>query len=145
MVEKNKLKLSNRIKSLETGKFSEDDIELLLIQIRELLPIKSFLKEICNFIAHRERNIGICHQRIDSRYAKISNIDKRTETVLKPEYIEEHKHKPWRFFSDQILDYFDFRSADKKIFELTILNGIDEIDGTYFKKFYGLNKNRLGS
>lgn len=68
---KHVIKLYNRILSLNKLEFSEDDVKLFLIEIREELITQKFLREICDFVAHPKRSRGICHSRVDSRYAKM--------------------------------------------------------------------------
>ncbi len=74
LMQKKEQKIKERILHIENGLFDEDDIKLLLIEIREKLKDETFLKEICHFVAHSERNSGICHKKVDVRYAKLKFI-----------------------------------------------------------------------
>ena len=86
------IKLYNRILSLNKLEFSEDDVKLFLIEIREELSTEKFLREICDFVAHPKRNRGICHSRVDSRYAKMK-FNKEGAKNIEP-LIRENPDKP---------------------------------------------------
>lgn len=136
-------KLNSRISSLNQKDFTEDEIELLLINIREYLSKEKFLREICDFVAHPKRNRGICHKRVDSRYAKMKFIKEGYQKIDMNNLVKEHKDKPWSFFSDKVLDYIQVEKIDKQKFELIILEGIEEIDEELFLKYYKLTKEQV--
>lgn len=136
-------KLNLRINSLNQKDFVEDEIELLLINIREYLSKEKFLREICDFVAHPKRNKGICHRRVDSRYAKMKFIREGYEKIDMNNLVKENKDKPWDFFSDKILSYIQVERIDKEKFELIILEGIEEIDEELFLKYYKLTKQQV--
>jgi hypothetical protein len=139
------LNLNQRLQAISENTFEEDDIKLLLIEIRDYLQNESILREVCDFIAHPKRNRGICHKRIDSRYAKQILAKKRTEELIKEGVFQKNPEKPWNFFSDQILDYIETSKVDRKLFETVILEGINEIDENSFQKYYRLNKDQVRS
>ncbi len=64
-MQKKELKIKQRIIEIENGTFDEDGVKLLLIEIREKLKGETFLKEICHFVAHSDRDKGICHKKVD--------------------------------------------------------------------------------
>jgi uncharacterized membrane-anchored protein YjiN (DUF445 family) len=138
-------KLKERLETINGGTFDEDDIKLLLIEIRDYLQGESILREVCDFIAHPKRNKGICHRRIDSRYAKQFFAKKRTQELINEKVFENNHDKPWSFFSDQILDYIKTDKIEKNLFETIIKEGIEEIDDELFQKYYGLRKNEVKS
>jgi hypothetical protein len=142
-MQKTQQKIIERIKLIEDDLFDEDTIKLLLIEIREFLKHETFLKEICHFVAHPERDSGICHKKIDSRYAKLKFIEENTKKVLTPEFIETNKDKPESFFMDAILGYIKTDKIDEQIFKLLIIGGIEDIDNNLFLKHYNLNKKRV--
>ena len=53
------VKAKEAIHRMEQGSFSEDDIELLLIRLREYADAKSIFREISHFIAHHRRDSGL--------------------------------------------------------------------------------------
>jgi hypothetical protein len=138
-------KLKERLKTINSGSFNEDEIKLFLIEIRDYLQGESILREVCDFIAHPKRNKGICHKRIDSRYAKQFFAKRRTEELMNEKIFENNPDKPWSFFSDQILDYIKTDNIEKTLFETIIKEGIEEIEDELFQKHYGLNKNEVKS
>ena len=138
-------KLKERLETINSGTFDEDEIKLLLIEIRDYLQGESILREVCDFIAHPKRNRGICHKRIDSRYAKQFFAKKRTEELTNEKVFENNQDKPWGFFSDKILDYIKTDKIEKTLFETIIKEGIEEIDDELFQKHYGLSKNDVKS
>ena len=138
-------KLKERLETINSGTFDEDEIKLLLIEIRDYLQGESILREVCDFIAHPKRNRGICHKRIDSRYAKQFFAKKRTEELTNERVFENNHDKPWSFFSDQILDYIKTDTIEKNLFETIIKEGIEEIDDELFQKHYGLSRNEVKS
>lgn len=132
-----------RIRSIENESFTEDDIKLLLIEIRDILKGESFLREICHFVAHPNRDKGICHKRIDSRFAKFKYYKEKTDLYFTEEFIKQHKGKPERFFTDKFLSYLKTEKVEKKLFELVIIDGIDEIENQLFLKYYNMNKKQV--
>lgn len=143
MKQKVKSNISRRISQIESSSFSEDDIKLFLIEIRDYLEDETFLREVCDFVAHPRRNKGICHKRIDSRYGKQKFAKEGVEKIADPSFINAHKDKPDSFFTDQILSYIETNKIDKILFNIIIIEGINEIDNYLFIKFYGKNKEEI--
>src|ERR1035437_7434593 len=142
-MKKNDQLIKQRISLVEIGSFDEDDIKLLLIEIREKLKGETFLREICDFIAHSNRNQGICHKKVDVRYAKLKLVDENTEKILTPEFIEKNKTKPESFFTDVMLNYIQSEKIERNLFELLIISGIDDIEDNLFTKYYQLNRKQV--
>lgn len=140
---KKEQKIKQRITAIEMGAFDEDDVKLLLIEIREKLKGETFLREICDFVAHSDRNKGICHKKVDVRYAKFKLVEENTERILTSDFIEKNKDKPERFFTDAMLNYIQAEKIEKELFELLILSGIDDIENELFLQYYNLNKNQV--
>lgn len=143
MNSKRKTQIYTSLKKLENGSFEENDIRLLLIEIRDLLEAESFLWEICNFVAHPNRDKGICHNRVNSRHAKMQFIKDGTEKLKREGIIELNTDKDWGFFSDKILDYIQTPKIEKKLFDIIILEGIEEIDNERFLEFYKMSKSKI--
>ncbi|MCD8408522.1 hypothetical protein G1J88_11520 [Tenacibaculum dicentrarchi] len=143
-MKKTDINIIRRIKAIENSTFTEDDIKLLLIEIRERLKKNRFLTEICHFVAHSERDKGICHKKIDVRYAKLKFIEENTKAKLTQDFIKENKDKPERF-TDIILDFIKTEKIEKSLFELIILRGIDDLENEMYSKYYKTNKKRVKS
>jgi len=136
-------KIRQRIAAIESGIFDEDDIKLLLIEIREKLKGESFLKEICDFVAHSDRNKGICHKKVNVRYAKLKLAEDNFKRILTSDFIEKNRNLSERLFSDKVLSYIQNEKIQKDLFELLILSGIDDIEDELFLKYYKLNKSQV--
>lgn len=136
-------KIKQRISKIEIGTFDEDDVKLLLIEIREKLKGETFLKEICHFVAHSDREKGICHKKVDVRYAKFKLVDDHTKKVMTNEFMEINKGKPESFFTDAMLSYIKPDKIEKELFELLILSGINDIENELFQKYYKLPKKQV--
>lgn len=144
-MKKTDINIIRRIKAIENSTFTEDDIKCLLIEIRERLKKNRFLTEICHFVAHSKRDKGICHKKIDVRYAKLKFIEENTKAKLTQDFIRENKDKPERFFTDTILDFIKTEKIEKSLFELIILGGIDDLENEMYSKYYKTNKKRVKS
>lgn len=136
-------KIIERIQKIENSLFDEDDTKLLLIEIREKLRGDKFLKEVCHFIAHPDRDKGICHEKVDTRYAKLKFVDENVKKVLTSEFMEKNKGKPERFFTDAMLNYIRTEKIEAKLFELLILSGINDIENELYQKYYRLTKKQV--
>ena len=143
MTDKKSISLNKKFEKIESRTFDEDDIKLMLIEIRDYLKKETFLREICDFIAHPSRNKGICHNRINSRYAKQKFVKEGMEQLTRDGTFEKNKDKSWSFFSEKILGYIQTEQIDKTLFEIIILEGLDEISDTLYLKHYDLNKNQV--
>lgn len=144
-MKKTDINIVRRIKAIENSTFTEDDIKLLLIEIRERLKKNRFLTEICHFVAHSERDKGICHKKIDVRYAKLKFIEENTKAKLTQEFISKNKDKPESFFTDTMLDFIKTEKIEKSLFELIIIGGIDDLENEMYSKYYKTNKKRVKS
>lgn len=142
-MQKKDYKIIERIQKIENCLFDEDDIKLLLIEIREKLKGEKFLKEVCHFIAHPDRDKGICHEKVDTRYAKLKFVEENVKKELTSEFMEKNKGKPERFFTDTMLNYIRTEKIDARLFELLILSGINDIDNELYQKYYRLTKKQV--
>ena len=58
-------------------------------------------------------------------------------------FIKKNKGKPDSFFFEIILSYIQTEKIEKKLFEVIILEGIEEIDNELFIKYYGTTKYKI--
>ncbi|WP_314924532.1 hypothetical protein [Aeromonas piscicola] len=65
------VKAIEAIQRIERGTFSEDDIELLLIRLREYSGANSIFREISHFIAHHKRDSGTTFQALYRVYCRM--------------------------------------------------------------------------
>lgn len=69
-----KYSIINILNKVEDGNFDQDDIKILLIDIRELTGgAEADLREIANFIAHPKRNRGLVFKELMKVYEHIYN------------------------------------------------------------------------
>lgn len=140
MNSKRKFQLYNSLKKLENNCFEENDIRLLLIEIRDLLEKESFLREICNFVAHPDRDKGICHNTINSRHAKMKFLKDGMEKLIADGIPAKNPGKDWSFFSNIALGYMQTSKIEKKLFQIIIIEGIKEIPEEKFIEYYNMTK-----
>jgi hypothetical protein len=62
------------LEKIKASTFDEDTVRLLLILSREHIRGDGLMRELAHFIAHNERNQGIFHRRVNSRYAKFKVV-----------------------------------------------------------------------
>lgn len=120
--------------------FDEYDIKLLLIDLREFLNEETFLREVADFIAHPERNKGICHQATDSRYARMKMAKIGGKRLVDEKIWENNLDKSENFFSDQILNYIDPKKISKSDYSLFVQNSLTDIKEELFIEYYKRTK-----
>lgn len=135
--------LFETLKRIENDTFDERDIKLLLIEIRDLLKNESFLREVADFIAHPERERGLCHVTINSRYAKMKFNNEGTQRLLDDGTFAKNSDKPFSFFSNQILDYIQTERIKRDLFDIIIREGLEEIPDDLFLQHYKINKDKV--
>jgi len=64
---------------IASDSFSQDDVKLLLIELREYLPKQSIIKEIAHFIAHPDRDRGIIHETVNYAYNRCRVLFRQLE------------------------------------------------------------------
>ncbi|TDP26153.1 hypothetical protein DEU29_1562 [Idiomarina aquatica] len=106
------------IQRMERGCFSEDDIELLLIRLREYSNAKSIFREISHFIAHHKRDSGLTFLSLYRVYCRMRAYGE----------FQYHK-KP-----------LDLSSPIDKWFYDFVLFQLDEIESHVLKKKYGFSR-----
>lgn len=125
---KQEQKIIERIRAIENGTFDEDSIKLLLIEIREYIQDGTILREICDFIAHPERNKGICHKSIDVKNIKLISINSLPSIRIGPTRKEDASFT------------LNPRKIEKKVFDLLVLGGIDDTGDELLIKHCNINK-----
>lgn len=131
----------NRVfQKFDSQTFDEYDIKLLLIDIREFLKEETFLREVSDFVAHPERNKGICHQATDSRYARMKMAKIGGKRLIDEKIWENNLDKPEGFFSDQILNYIDPKKISTTDYRLFVQNSLTDIKEELLIENYKLTK-----
>jgi hypothetical protein len=141
--EKLRHSLHRTFEKFSSKTFDEYDIKLFLIEIRAFLREETFLREVADFVAHPERNKGICHKAIDSRYARMKMNALGVDNLSKKNIFKSNPGKPWRFFSDQILDYINVRKISKIDYQLFVINSLEDINEELIIKYYKLAKEQI--
>lgn len=77
--EKIRFSVMKRIAVIASDSFSQDDVKLLLIELREYLPKQSLIKEIAHFVAHPDRDRGIIHETVNYAYNRCRVLFRQLE------------------------------------------------------------------
>ena len=112
------VKAKEAVQRIEQGNFSEDDIELLLIRLREYSDTKSIFKELAHFIAHHKRDSGL------------------TFLSLYKVYCRMRAYGEFQYHKKQI----DLSKPIEKWFYDFILFQLDELESYILKKKYGFSR-----
>lgn len=114
-----KRKIISKLKIVETGNFNAEDIELLLIYIRDKISGFHILKEIAHFVAHPDRDKGILCQDIDILYSK------------------------FKYMPIQGVDALDYNKIDQNVYTLLFNKGIEILSDQYLIESLGKNRECL--
>lgn len=132
--------IHSRLEKIKNVSFTEDDIKLLLIDIRETIKEESLLREFADFIAHPTRNQGIFNKALNSRYLKLKLIDDQKDKLT----IELQKDiKTERQLTDFLLSGIDITKVGRRLFEVLFKDGLNDISEKVFKKHYPLSKKQV--
>lgn len=112
------VKAKRSIQKIEQGSFSEDDIKLLLIDLREYSDTKSIFREIAHFIAHNKRDSGL------------------TFLSLYKVYCRMRAYGEFQYHTKQL----DLSKPIEKWFYDFVLFQLDEIESHILKKKYGFSR-----
>jgi len=112
------VKAKKIIQRIEEGQFTENDIELLLIRLREFSGPKSIFREISHFIAHQKRDSGL------------------TFTSLYKVYCRMRAYGEFQYHKKQL----DLTAPIDKWFYDFVLFQLDEIESHVLKKKYGFSR-----
>lgn len=135
-----KASIQSRLDKVKNETFAEDDIKLLLIDIRESIRAESLLREFADFIAHPTRHKGIFNKTLNTRYIKLKLIDeqhKKLDTELRNKFQTE------RQLSDFLLSGVDINKVEKNLFEILFINGLADISEKVFRDHYPLTKKQV--
>ncbi|WNB18104.1 hypothetical protein [Marivirga arenosa] len=138
-----KTSLNRFFEKVRLESFDEYDVKMLLIDIREFIREQTFLREVADSIAHPERNQGICHKAIDSRYARMKMARLGARELAEKKEFDNNADKPESYFSDKILDYINPRKINKTDFDLFVRNSLEDIDESLFIKYYKLKRKEI--
>ena len=129
--------ISGHLSAISDGSFDENTVKLLLVDLREVVAHTSCLKEICHFIAHPERDKGLFHNKILSRYERIKYIQEIFEKL------DFKAAKPGMQFEDlffqQAGDEFYERIA-KRYFEIVFIDGLDDFEDSFYNLVFKCSK-----
>ena len=112
------IKAKEAVQRIEQGNFSEDDIELLLIRLREYSDTKCIFRELAHFIAHHKRDSGL------------------TFLSLYRVYCRMRAYGEFQYHKKQI----DVSKSIEKWFYDFILFQLDELESHILKKKYGFSR-----
>lgn len=124
MLNRTDLGIKRRIERIQSGQFITDDIELLLINIREYARLNNFflLLEFSDFIAHPKRDKGILYSQIDVMYSQFKYIP-----------------------SSVTGDRLNYNSIPKDIVDILVNKAIDLLDDNFLINEFGKNAVQLKS
>lgn len=137
---KTKKSIHYHLEKIKDNTFQENDIKLLLIDIREYIYTETLLKELADFIAHPTRNRGIFNKTLNARYLKLKLIDEQRQR-LTPEVLENIKTE--RQLSDFILSGITIERVEKKLFDILFIDGLEDIGDKLFQEHYPLSKKEV--
>ena len=82
--------VTRALEKLKTGTFDEDDIKMLLIDVRDLIRAKNLLYELATFVAHpTERLQGRFHRALQARHFKLKLQEEQMAKLLKDPLLHE--------------------------------------------------------
>lgn len=132
--------LNRSIQRIADDQFDEYDIKMLLIDVREFLREESFLREVADFVAHPQRERGICHKAINAKYAKMKMASEGVKKLAESNVITREPRMPDSYYTDQILGYISLPKISKADFHLFVLDSLDDLTDDILIKYYNLNK-----
>jgi hypothetical protein len=121
MNQRNIVKIIEKLNRILSGKFGIDDVEILLINIREFARKNSFflLLEFCDFVAHPDRNKGIIYDELDILYSK------------------------FRYMPTNAGDQIDYYNISKEVFTLLFQKSIDQMTEEFLQENLKMNSTQL--
>lgn len=128
--------LTNCLTQIKNKTFDEDTIRTLLIVSREYIKDAGLLKELAHFIAHPIRDKGICHKKVNNRYAKWKLVDEQFQNnidILKNIKTEKE-------LSDFMLGAIQVEEIDSKLFEIIYFDGINDISEKHLIEYTGFKR-----
>lgn len=134
-----KSSIQRRLEKIKSNQFNEDDVKLLLIEIRESISNESVLREFADFIAHPTRQKGIFNKSLNTRYLKLKLIEEQKNKLES----EIGSIQTERQLSDFLLDSIKNEKIEKKVFEILFLDGLDDIGDSLFNANFPKSKNQV--
>jgi hypothetical protein len=121
MNQRNIVKIIEKLDRIQTGKFGIDDVEILLINIREFARRNSFLLllEFCDSVAHPDRNQGIIYDELDVLYSK------------------------FKYMPTNAGDQLDYYNISKEVFTLLFQKSVDQMTEEFLQENLNMNSNQL--
>jgi len=132
--------LNRSLHKIAADQFDEYDIKMLLIDVREYLREETFLREVADFVAHPQRERGICHKAINARYAKMKMASEGTKKLIESNIMTREPNKPDNFYTDKILSYISLPTISKDDYQLFVLDSLDDLTDEILIKYYNINK-----
>jgi hypothetical protein len=132
--------ISEHLSAISGGSFDENTVKLLLVDLREMVAHTSHLKEICHFIAHPERDKGLFHNKILSRYERINYIQDIFEKL------DFKAAKPGMQFEDlffQQAGYEFYERIAKRYFEIVFIDGLDDFEDSFYNLVFNCSKDEI--
>lgn len=119
--------------------FDEHTIRTLLIVLREYLSKNSLIKELAHFIAHPERNQGIFHKKVNSRYTKLKLSKEQIQKLIANREIAQEISTE-NEYSDFVLSAVGVNKIESKLFKILYIDGLDDLPEEHLKKHINFNK-----
>jgi len=108
---------------------------------REHFNTEGLIKELAHFIAHSERNQGIFHKKINSRYAKYKLVNEQKAKVNIGELLKTIKTE--EELSDFMLGGVSVEKIEAKLFHILYSDGLDDLPENHLIKYTGFKKNEV--
>lgn len=124
---------------IKDGTFDEDTIRMLLILSREYLPKDSLIRELAHFIAHTKRDQGLCHKKVNNRYAKWRLVQDQVNANSDLSELMK-KIKTEDELSDFMLAGTGVEKIEARLFEILYFDGLEDIKESHLKKYTGLKR-----
>lgn len=121
MNQRNTTKVKEKISKIQSNNFEIDDVEILLINIREFARQNGYdlLLEFCDFVAHPDRKKGIIYEQFDISYSK------------------------FKYMPTKKGDQLDYNCMNKVVFDLLFIKGVDQLEDEFLIKNCGKNSEQL--
>lgn len=130
--------IENSLISIQQNTFDENTIRTLLISTREYLRPDSLLRELAHFIAHPNRNQGIFHKKVNSRYAKFKLVSDQVSKFDLSHFKENISTEDE--LSDFMLAGINVDKIEAKLFKVLYQDGLDDLPEEHLLKYTGFNK-----
>jgi len=120
--------------------FDENTIRTLLIVGREYVKTEGLIKELAHFIAHPIRDKGLCHKKVNNRYAKVMLVDKQLHTLIVDGRLNLNGIETEDQLSDFMLGAVNVDKVEATLFEILYFDGLADISEEHLLKYSGFNR-----